>query len=90
MISQKGEAFLQKTDIFKRTMWWSYTTERDVFIPLSIERVKEVLELNEKGEHPFDLAVIKEKSTAPVVKQPDFENVVGQDEAKKVLSVAVL
>ncbi len=79
LISQKGEAFLQKTDIFKRTMWWSYTTERDVFIPLSIERVKEVLELNEKGEHPFDLAVIiKEKATA-VVKQPDFENVVGQD-----------
>jgi cell fate regulator YaaT (PSP1 superfamily) len=78
LISQKGEAFLQKTDIFKRTMWWSYTTEKDVFIPLSIERVKEVLEMNAKGEHPFDLGVIV-KEKAVVIKQPDFENVVGQD-----------
>lgn len=76
--TQKGEAFLQKTDIFKRTMWWSYTTEKDVFIPLSIERVKEVLSLNEKGEKPLDLAAYKEK-TETIVKQPDFENVVGQD-----------
>ncbi|MGZ3883274.1 MAG: PSP1 domain-containing protein [Bacteroidia bacterium] len=76
--TQKGEAFLQKTDIFKRTMWWSYTTERDVFIALNVERVKEILSLNEKGEKPEDLAVVKEKS-ALAVKQPDFENVVGQD-----------
>lgn len=74
----KGEAFLQKTDIFRRTMWWSYTTEKDVFIALSVDRVKEILAMNEKGEKPEDLAVMKE-FTAAVVKQPDFENVVGQD-----------
>lgn len=77
--TQKGDAFLQKTDIFKRLIWWSYTTEPDVFIPLSIARVKEVLEMNEKGEKPLDLAEFKEVSAIPEVKQPDFENVVGQD-----------
>ncbi len=77
--TQKGDAFLQKTDIFKRLIWWSYTTEPDVFIPLSIARVKEVLEMNEKGEKPHDLPEFKELSATPVVKQPDFENVVGQD-----------
>lgn len=77
--TQKGDAFLQKTDIFKRLIWWSYTTEPDVFIPLSIARVKEVLAMNEKGEKPVDLAEFKEISALPEVKQPDFENVVGQD-----------
>ncbi len=76
--TKKGEAFLQKTDIFRRLMWWSYTTETDVFIPLNVVRVKEILALNEKGEKPDDLVEYKEIST-PVVKQPDFENVVGQD-----------
>jgi gliding motility-associated lipoprotein GldH len=76
--TQKGEAFLQKTDIFRKTMWWSYTSEKDVFIPLKIDRVKEILALNEKGEKPDDLEVAKEKSSV-FVKQPDFENVVGQD-----------
>jgi len=77
--SQKGDAFLQKTDIFKRLIWWSYTTEPDVFIPLSIARVKEILAMNEKGEKPADLAEYKEVSSVAPVKQPDFENVVGQD-----------
>jgi len=77
--TQKGDAFLQKTDIFKRLIWWSYTTEPDVFIPLSIARVKEVLAMNERGEKPADLAEFKETSTLPEVKKPDFENVVGQD-----------
>lgn len=77
--TQKGDAFLQKTDIFKRVLWWSYTTEPDVFIALSIKRVKEILELNAKGEKPLDLTEYKELSTKAEVKQPDFENVVGQD-----------
>lgn len=76
--TKKGEAFLQKTDIFRRIMWWSYTSEPDVFISLSIARVKEILAMNENSEKPDDLLEYKEITT-PVVKQPDFENVVGQD-----------
>lgn len=75
--SLRGRAFHQKTDIFKRIMFYSYADEPDNFIPLSIERVKEVIEMNKKGEKPDELGV-KVKETF-VEKKPDYENVVGQD-----------
>ncbi len=48
----KGEAFLQKTDIFKRVMWFGYRGEESNWIPITVDRVKEVLALNVKGEKP--------------------------------------
>lgn len=72
----KGRAFHQKTDIFKRVMWFSYFDDPGNFIPLSVERVNEIIELNKKGEKPDDISIKKE---TPKVKLPDFENVVGQD-----------
>ncbi len=52
--TRKGEAILQKTDIFKRTMWFSFAGE-SAWIPLSAQRVREVLELNAKGTFPDTL-----------------------------------
>jgi cell fate regulator YaaT (PSP1 superfamily) len=76
--SKKGEAFHQKTDIFKRIIWYSYQGESDVFIPLSVERVKEVMSMNQRGELPEEIALAgaepKQKEKAH-----DYENVVGQD-----------
>ncbi|HRG57513.1 MAG TPA: regulatory iron-sulfur-containing complex subunit RicT [Bacteroidia bacterium] len=72
----KGRAFHQKTDIFKRVMWFSYFDDPGNFIPLSVERVNEIIELNKKGEKPDDISIKKE---TPKIKLPDFENVVGQD-----------
>ncbi|HOZ52902.1 MAG TPA: regulatory iron-sulfur-containing complex subunit RicT, partial [Chitinophagaceae bacterium] len=43
-----GIAFLQKKDIFKNLMWFSYEKSNTLY-PLSIERVNEILELNKKG-----------------------------------------
>ena len=48
----KGDAFLQKTDIFKRIMWFGYRGEESNWIPITIDRVKEILALNAKGEKP--------------------------------------
>ena len=48
----KGDAFLQKTDIFKRIMWFGYRGEESNWIPITVDRVKEVLALNIKGERP--------------------------------------
>jgi len=79
LATEKGYAFHQKTDIFKRIIWWSYTSEPDVFIPLSIARTKEVLKMNADGHKPADLLEPKQYKELEVVKQPDFENVVGQD-----------
>jgi len=76
--TEKGRAFHQKTDIFKRTMFFSYTSEPDSFIALTVERVKEIIEMNKTGLKPADLTekVILER---PKEKLPDYENVVGQD-----------
>lgn len=79
LATEKGYAFHQKTDIFKRIIWWSYTSEPDVFIPLTIERTKEVFKMNADGQKPADLLEPKQYKESEVIKQPDFENVVGQD-----------
>ncbi len=75
--SQRGMAFHQKTDIFRRMMWYSYEDEKDVFIPVSVDRVKEIISLNKEGKKPDDIRAIAKQ--VAVVKQPDYENVVGQD-----------
>lgn len=75
--TEKGRAFHQKTDIFKRTMFFSYTSEPDNFIPLSVDRVKEVIEMNKTGLKPADLDI--KVAMKVIEKKPDYENVVGQD-----------
>jgi len=74
-----GTAFLQKTDIFRKTMWYAYPGAED-WIPLDAAKVREYAEMNKRGEKPEAFAVPKdpeEKRTKSV--EPDYENVVGQD-----------
>lgn len=74
-----GSAFHQKSDIFKRKMWYSYVEQPSVFHELDVVQVKKILELNAKNEKPTDL---KEFAVVPAkieVAVPDYENVVGQD-----------
>jgi cell fate regulator YaaT (PSP1 superfamily) len=75
--TEKGDARLQKTDIFKRLMWFSYPME-DSWIPLEIDRVKEIQQQNRDGIIPPDLGEIVEIESKPA-KVLDYENVVGQD-----------
>lgn len=75
--TEKGDARLQKTDIFKKLMWFSYPME-DSWIPLEIDRVKEIQQQNKDGIFPPDLGEIKEPESKPA-KVLDYENVVGQD-----------
>src|SRR5690606_9596075 len=70
---------LQKTDIFKRLMWFSFQGD-DNWIPLPIDRVKEIQHQNSQGIKPAD---IKDLTIVVEVKAKertyDYENVVGQD-----------
>jgi hypothetical protein len=75
--TEKGEARLQKTDIFKKLMWFSYPREES-WVPLPINRVKEIQQMNRDGIIPADLGEVVELETKPV-KILDYENVVGQD-----------
>ncbi|MBC7744903.1 MAG: hypothetical protein H7096_07345 [Flavobacterium sp.] len=75
----KGVARLQKTDIFKKLMWFSYPNDEN-WIPLEIERVKEIQQLNRNGEKPDNLKDEAIEVLKPVIaKVLDYENVVGQD-----------
>ncbi|MFM6975267.1 MAG: stage 0 sporulation family protein [Sphingobacteriaceae bacterium] len=77
--TSRGTARLQKTDIFKKLMWFSYPDDEN-WIPLAANRVKEIKEMNKKGEKPEDLNDLAiEVAAAPAVKVLDYENVVGQD-----------
>lgn len=78
--TELGVAYLQKTDIFKKIMWFSYAKTEN-WIPLAADTVKEYSELNKNGIKPKELARITEETEvvdeAPTVY--DYENVVGQD-----------
>jgi len=76
--TERGTAIHQKTDIFKRIMWYSYEDTPETFIPLTVERVKEIIEMNAQGKKPADLQGIHilEQNEEEI---PDYENVVGQD-----------
>jgi cell fate regulator YaaT (PSP1 superfamily) len=49
--TEKGPVALQKTDIFRKIMWFSYKQETDWY-PLPISDVVKVQEMNKKGEKP--------------------------------------
>jgi cell fate regulator YaaT (PSP1 superfamily) len=71
-----GMAYLQKTDIFKRLMWFAYR-DSTVFHPLTPERVREIADLNKQGHKPADLVTVQ----TPVEKEKkpeEFSDVVGQ------------
>ena len=54
LLTEKGEAMLQKTDIFRKIMWFGYKNE-NTWIPVDAARVTVILELNKKGKKPANL-----------------------------------
>jgi len=72
-----GTAYFQKTEIFKGIIWYSYEPDTGMnLIPISAERVNEIIELNKKGIKADSLSDISAKKTA---KNLGFEDVVGQE-----------
>jgi hypothetical protein len=69
----------QKTDIFKKLMWFSYPNDEN-WIALDLARVKEIQKLNKDGIKPeFLKEELPEKDKPVIAKVFDYENVVGQD-----------
>ncbi len=50
----KGVAFLQKTDIFRKIMWFGYKDDHN-WHSIPADRVKEIIEINKTGEKPATL-----------------------------------
>lgn len=76
----KGFAHHVKTDVFKRVMWFAYdrTDEPGTngLFQLTPDRVKEILEVNKKGEVPAELVGFVEEK---VKEAPEYSSVDGQD-----------
>lgn len=84
----KGTMVHRKTDIFKRVMWYNLipevkdSEERTPFVPenwvpLSVERVKEIIELNKRGQKPDDAGMLEMEDTTE--EDMHYKDVVGQD-----------
>jgi cell fate regulator YaaT (PSP1 superfamily) len=74
LLTQKGEAVLQKTDIFRKIMWFGYKEETNWY-SISIVRVNEILEWNRTGKRPATLEEnqVEEKQTGGPLNS-DLEN----------------
>ncbi len=54
LLTEAGPAKLQKTDIFRRLMWFSYNDDNN-WHSIDCDRVQLIIEQNEKGITPFSL-----------------------------------
>ncbi|GGH13159.1 hypothetical protein GCM10007422_33600 [Pedobacter zeae] len=78
--TEAGYARHQKTDIFKKIMWFSYQGDEN-WIPVKAARVKEIMAMNKAGKKAPNLKEDAIQIATPLVveKSFDYENVVGQD-----------
>lgn len=54
LITEKGKAKLQKTDIFRKIMWFGYD-EENAWHPIPVHRVNEIIKLNKANKIPSSL-----------------------------------
>src|SRR5882762_7996173 len=64
LLTERGEATLQKTDIFRKIMWFGFREDNNWY-PLNIDRVNEILNMNREGKKPASLEenVVAEKES---------------------------
>lgn len=65
LLTEQGEARLQKTDIFKKIMWFGFS-EDNTWYPLNVDRVNQILELNKEGKKPASLLADKAEVKIPI------------------------
>ena len=63
VLTERGEAFLVKTDIFKKRMWFAYKGE-NTWIEVETTRVAAIQALNRKGQKPIALTETEERNLA--------------------------
>jgi cell fate regulator YaaT (PSP1 superfamily) len=65
LLTEKGDATLQKTDIFRKIMWFGFN-EENTWYPLNIQRVNHILRMNQEGKKPASLEKDVEAEKIPV------------------------
>ena len=82
-----GTAHLQKRDIFKSLMWYSFDGSNKQY-PLTISRAKEIRSLNKQGIKPEDLKPVEVVTTKPKETDLGYADVVGQISLKSLEKTA--
>ncbi len=62
--TQKGKGVYNKIDIFKKLVWYSYQDDPNNLFSIPLERVKQIIKMNEQGKMPENLesfAVVNQK-----------------------------
>ncbi len=77
LYTEKGTAICQKTDIFKRHMWFAYEGEWATWHKLTTDQVLEIIDSNKKKEKIASLEEYASELAEDT--KAEFENVVGQD-----------
>lgn len=83
LLTTAGTAFLQKRDIFHNLLWYSYAGSSKLY-PLSIERVKEIQELNRQGIKVEEMKPVEIESKKDVEKDLEFADTVGHISLKSL------
>jgi cell fate regulator YaaT (PSP1 superfamily) len=70
--TMEGRYFFQKADIFKKLIWYSDNAGSSLnMVPVSLERAKEIIELNGSGKKPAKLIenadIIHDQDNPPVI-----------------------
>jgi cell fate regulator YaaT (PSP1 superfamily) len=75
--TEKGTAVCQKTDIFKKQLWYAYEGEWNNWFLLSVDQANEVIKINKSNKLVSSLEEYTTENKTPL--ENKFENVVGQD-----------
>jgi len=77
--TKKGPGLHQKTEVFKRLMWYTYEGDEFNMIAIPLDQVKEIINLNAKGKLPERLEDFVQNKDA----KSDFENAADQFELNR-------
>jgi cell fate regulator YaaT (PSP1 superfamily) len=75
--TKTGRATHQKTDVYKRLMWYLYEEDNKRTITcMSVDTVKDIIRMNQKNEFPEKLTGVEESSMVSVI---EYQNAVGAE-----------
>lgn len=76
----QGDAFPQKTDIFRRILYYSLDNAPETLIPLSLDTVHNIVQMNKAGQFPEEIGTLKVVlATEEEAVTPSFSNVIEED-----------
>merc|ERR1712127_220997 len=80
LLTEKGIAYCQKIDIFKKILWFVYKNDSINWHQISEENVKKIIKINETGKKVESL---EDYTISEISSDISFENVVGRDSLTK-------